>query len=305
MRPPFPTAIDSTLLASFRSCPRKAYTEYILHYKPKTPSIHLHAGGAFARGLEVARRAFYTEHAPEEDAIAMGLSALLAAYGDFDSGDHAKSLERMAGAFEYYLTAYPLATDNAQPLLLPTGQHAIEFSFAEPLEIAHPETGDPLLYCGRSDMIADFAGGIYIFDDKTATSLGASWAKQWEMRSQFSGYCWAARQAGILTNGVLVRGISILKTRYDHQQAITSRADWELDRWYEQTHKDIRRMIVAWETGEWDYNLDHSCAEYGGCIFTQCCKSPDPQPWLDLYFQKRIWDPLAREETIVEDSFHG
>lgn len=299
---PFPAAIDSTLMASFRSCPQKAYTEYIRHYKPRIPSIHLHAGGAFARGLEVARRAFYTEGLPAEDAVAIGLSALLKAYGDYDSGDHAKSIERMAGAFEYYLTAYPLATDDAQPLLLANGQHAIEFSFAEPLDILHPETGDPIIYCGRSDMIANFAGGVYIFDDKTATSLGPSWAKQWEMRSQFSGYCWAARQAGIHTNGVLVRGVSILKTKYDHQQAITSRADWELDRWYEQTRKDIHRMIAAWEAGVWDYNLDHSCAEYGGCIFTQACKSPDPQPWLDLYFERRIWDPLAREETVVQDA---
>lgn len=300
MRPPIPSVIDSSMLATFRACPIKFFREYVMHYKPATNSVHLHAGAAFARGLEVARKSFYEDGEPESDSIAHGLGALLQAYGDFECpSDSAKSLERMAGAFEYYLTQYPLSTDHATPVILPTGKRAIEFSFAEPLAIKNPETGDPLIYCGRTDMIADFAGGIYIFDDKTTSSLGASWAKQWEMRSQFSGYCWAAKAAGIPVSGVLVRGVSILKTKYDTQQAITNRSPWELDRWEEQLYRDLERMIRMWESGEWDYNLDHACAEYGGCMFQTACKSPDPQPWLDLYFVKRIWCPLLREERLL------
>lgn len=295
MRPPFPHVIDSSMIASFRACPQKFFREYMQHYKPATPSVHLHAGAAYARGLEVTRTKFYDEGICESDATAYGLDALMRAYGDYDPQDSAKSLERMAGAFEFYFDRYPLATDDAKPVQLGS-RHAIEFSFAEPLESLHPETGDPIIFCGRADMIAEFAGGIYIFDDKTTSSLGASWTKQWEMRSQFSGYCWAAKRAGIAVNGVLVRGISILKTKYDTQQAITSRADWEIARWYDQVLLDIERMVEMWKTGYWDYNLDHACAEYGGCMFLNACKSPDPQPWLDLYFTKRIWDPLLREE---------
>lgn len=298
----FPTSIDSTIMASFRSCPQKFHREYLLHYKPREPSIHLHAGAAFAKGLEVARKSYYEAGNPAEEAIARGMAALLQAYGEFDAGDSPKSLERMAGAYEFYFDRYPLESDAATPMCLPDGSRAIEFSFAEPLEINHPETGDPLMYCGRSDMIADFAQGIYIFDDKTASSLGPSWAKQWEMRSQFTGYSWAARKCGIPVNGVLVRGISILKTKYDTQQAISNRAEWEIERWYEQLHRDLKRMVQCWESGQWDYNLDHSCAEYGGCMFTQACKSPDPQPWLDMYFVKRIWDPLLREEIEVPNA---
>ncbi len=297
----FPPAIDSTMVAAFRSCPAKFHREYILNYKAATPSVHLHAGAAFARGLEVTRKAFFESSHAAEDSIAYGMQALLEAYGDFECPiDSAKSLNRMAGAFEFYFSQYPLESDPATPIKLPNGTRAIEFSFAEPLPLSHPDTGDPLIYCGRSDMVADFAGGRYIFDDKTATQLGASWARQWEMRSQFSGYCWAAKQAGIPVNGVLVRGVSILKTKYDTLQAITSRAEWELDRWYEQTCRDIQRMIDSYLSGEWDFNLDHSCAEYSGCPFLQACKSPDPQPWLDTYFVKRIWDPLLREERDAD-----
>ena len=58
---------------------------------------------------------------------------------------------------------------------------------------------------------------------KRQRQLGDSWARQWELRGQFTGYCWAAREAGIDVNGVLVRGVSILKTKYGSAQAITNR----------------------------------------------------------------------------------
>lgn len=303
MRPPFPAVIDSTMLGAFRSCPRKMFLEFVLHYKHKSPSVHLIAGGAFARGMEVARKEFYEEGKSAEDSIALGLAALIKAYGDFECPpDSAKSLERTAGAFEFYFTNYPLGGDGSDPVVWGDGKRMVEFSFAEPLPILHPETGDPILYVGRSDMIAHFAGGTYIFDEKTTSSLGASWSGQWDLRSQFTGYCWAAKRADIPVNGVIVRGVSILKTKYDTQQAITSRADWEIERWYEQTCRDLERMKWCWQNEQWDYNLDHACTEYGGCSFKQPCKSPDPQPWLDLYFEKRIWDPLAREETKVEEA---
>ena len=150
-------------------------------------------------------------------------------------------------------------------------------------------------------MIAEFAGGVYIYDEKTTSQLGASWSKQWEMRSQFTGYCWAAKQFGIDAAGVIIRGVSILKTKYDTQQAITYRTPYEVDRWVDQTCRDIERMIVAWKQGHWDYNLDHACAEYGGCSLVPVCKSSSPEDWLGMYFQKRVWDPLLKKEVSVEE----
>ena len=58
-KPIFPHAVDSTMLATFRSCPQKFFRQYVEHWKPKAESVHLVAGGAFASGIEAARRAFY------------------------------------------------------------------------------------------------------------------------------------------------------------------------------------------------------------------------------------------------------
>lgn len=302
-RPDFPDAVDSTLLAAFRACPQKAFRTYFQHWKLRTESVHLRAGKAFASGLEDARKAFYDQRWSKEDAEAAGLTKLLEVYGDFECpADSAKSAERTAGALEYYFQAYPMDADQATPLVMPSGRHAIEFSFAEPLAVKHPVTGNPLIYTGRADMIVRFAEGIYVHDDKTASQLGASWSKQWDLRSQFTAYSWAAKYGAtkLPINGVLVRGVSILKTKYDTQQAVADRSDWEIQRWYEQTCKDLERMKTAWAAGWWDWNLDHSCSDYGGCPLLRVCKSPDPESWLAMDFEQRVWDPLSREEYTPE-----
>lgn len=325
-RPMFPHAFDSTMLAAIRSCQYKGYLNYMEHWKPKAESVHLIAGGAFAKGIEVARKAFFENiaiiptvtydaegkrhvewkeepfHGERDDAEALGLAALIAAYGDFECPpESAKSLERTAGALEFYFANYPFGADGMDPVTFSNGHRAIEFSFAQPLPINHPVTGDPILYTGRCDMIAEFAGGVYVVDEKTASSLGASWPRQWEMRSQFTGYIWAARDYGIEATGAIVRGVSILKTKYDTMQAITYRAGFEVDRWLDQTCRDIERLAESWKSGRYDYSLDHACAEYGGCSFVQICKSPDPQAWLPVYFEQRVWDPLARKQLTVQE----
>ena len=300
--PMFPHTWDSTLLGTFRSCPQKFFRQYVEHWKPKAQSVHLVAGGAFASGIEAARRAFYQDGFSAEDAEGLGLAALLKHYGDFQCpAESAKSPERMCGALEFYFAQYPLGADGAVPIELPGGGRGIEFSFAEPLSILHPVTGSPLLYTGRSDMIANRAGGTYIYDEKTTSSLGASWGRQWEMRSQFTGYVWAAHRQGIRADGAIIRGVSILKTKYDTLEVPTYRTSYELARWEVQTLRDIQRAITMWKEGYWDWNLDGACTDYGGCTFIPVCKSSEPENWLPVHFEPRVWDPLLHKEITVEE----
>lgn len=299
-RPPFPSIIDSTILGTFRSCPQKAFRMYVEHWKPAAESVHLVAGKAFAAGIEGVRRAFYVDKLPPEDALATGLVALIREWGAFEAAESdIKQFDRVCGALVYYFdVAWPLPTDKATPILF-GDQHGIEFSFAEPLEVLHPTTGEPLIYCGRADMVAEYCGGIFNADEKTTSRLGPSWSKQWEMRSQFTGYCWALSRVGKKAAGTLVRGLSILKHEYGHAESITYRSPYEIERWYQQMIRDVKRMIACWEEGYWDYNLDHACTEYSGCPLVPVCKSPEPERWLQINFHKRVWNPLTREEELL------
>lgn len=311
MRPPFPTVFDSSLLGAFRSCPAKAKMEYFEHWRHQGKSVHLVAGGAYAAGLEAMRRAFYVDGIDEATALVVGGKTLLEFYGDFECPeDSAKSAQRTLGALEYYAAQYPLGVDRAQPITVPGDKgRGIEMGFNEPIdlndpEMRHPETGDPLLYCGRADMLVEYQSMRLGLDDKTTSSLGAKWPDQWNLRSQFTGYSWGFAKIGLPLNGWLIRGVSILKTKYDTMEAITYRPEWEIERWHHQLKRDILKMRFMWETGYFDFNLDHACTEFGGCMFRQVCKMRDPQLLLDQQFERRRWDPVHRREipvTVTED----
>lgn len=294
----FPQIFDSSMLAAFKSCPELFRKTYIENWKPKELSVHLHAGASFARGLEVARRAFYEQGKNAEDAIAEGLGALITAYSDFECpADSAKSAQRMAGAFEFYFANYPLEEGDGSPIQLPGGKRGIEFSFAEPLGILHPVTNEPLLYVGRMDAIINYAGGTYICDEKTTSQLGSSWSRQWDLRAQFTGYAWGAEKSGVKVDGAIVRGVSILKTKYETVQAITYRPEWQVERWHTELLSWVEDIKRCWETNKWLHNFDHACGDYGGCAFRQCCASQDETSWLSTYFERREWNPLLRQET--------
>jgi hypothetical protein len=302
VRPDFPLVFDNSMRSAFVECPQKFTWEYMRHFKTRAPSVHLHAGGVWASALETTRMAFYRDEIDPLTAQAMGLEVLIREYGDFDPGRHDnKSIDRLIAAFQYYWTAFPLQSDPVQPYIGKNGP-MVEFSFALPLDpsLLHPVTGEPIIYTGRADMVATYAGAVSIYDDKTTSSLGASWAGQWDRRSQFTGYVWAANAYGIPVTQVVVRGIALLKTSINHAQAITVRTPHHVAEWHKQAVRDIRRAMECWKEGYWDLNLADACAGYGGCMFRQPCMSANPEPWLSGgNYSVRIWDPLTRTETEV------
>lgn len=297
-----PTAIDSSMMAAFKSCPTKFLLSYVENWRSGDSSVHLVAGGAYASALEESRRAYYEKGWSKQDSEALGLKVLIEKYGDYDPPiESPKSLARMMGALEFYYDQYPFDNDLATPIDLGDSKRGIEFTFAIPLPILHPDTGQPILYCGRTDMLVNFAGGVYVLDDKTTSSLGSQWAKQWQLRSQFTGYVFACHQVGIPVQGAIVRGVSILKTKYDTQQAITPRSPFLVQKWYTQLLKDLTRMVEMYkvyrDTGSreaFDVSLDEACNSYGGCSFTRVCESPQPDVWLEGGFSKIVWNPIER-----------
>lgn len=319
----FPSLFDSSMLASYKACQVKFWRTHIQHWKPIGESVHLVSGGAFAKGLEAARKAFFSgirmvpipvlneanritgytwEDQPCESgnaalALTIGLAALMAKYGTFECpADSAKSLERTMGALEFYFDHYPLTWDDSVPILLANGSRAIEFSFAHPLPILHPETGDPILYTGSMDAVIATLGDTFICDEKTTTQLGATWSSQWDLRAQFTGYAWGCREAGIRVAGAVVRGVSILKTKYDTLAPVTYRPEWLIETWYSEMLETIDEIVQKWKTGKWRHNFDESCQAYGGCGLKRICLSQTPDPWLETYFEKKVWNPVTKEE---------
>lgn len=295
----FPEVIDSTMLSDAKKCLQLFQYQRIRGLDTPRQSIHLHAGSVFAKGLETARLLFYGKGMKQEDAIEAAMVTMLSEWGDFEpvfSWDEGaqfenKYLDRLIQAIDHYFEVYPMATDLVQPLMGPSGP-TVEFTFAIPLPINHPETGQPLLYGGRFDMLGEYQNQVWVVDEKTTKQLGATWGQQWDLRSQFTGYCWAAQQYGISPSGAIIRGISFLKNSFGDAEVIKLRPQHMIDDWYFNTLRLVNRLIEHWREGVWDRNLDDSCNAYGGCPFKHVCKSPDPEPWLEHDFVVRHWNPL-------------
>lgn len=310
----FPRVLDSTMVQAFRSCPEHFRREYIEHIRPIAPSVHLHAGGAFAAGVEAARKAFYLHDASAEDAEQAGIVALTADYGAFQAPEGSqKTCDRMVGALRFYLQQYPLSRENGYPLTLADGKLAVECNAAVPMDTLHPVSGEPLLYCGRIDAALNYDGLVLLADEKTTTQLGATWAAKWTLRNQFMGYLWLMRSFGVRAAGMLVRGVAILaesrstdarraaaKKLYDTQHTTILFGEWMIERWKVQLEMTARRMIQAWQNDEWELDLGDACTAFGGCPYKQLCEVQNPEGYAQSAYRRVEWQPLTRTEQELK-----
>lgn len=272
---------------AFATCPTKWVNNYLHRLEPPK-SIHLHAGGAFARGMEIARKVFFVEHGTAEDARLAGLAALREAYGEDYAAAWAgeqKNLPNMEGALTSYLTrGWPLEADYLEPFQ--SSEMGVEFDFALPTGVYHPETSEEILYRGRIDWLARNKndGTVWVVDDKTTSALGNSWHKQWALDAQPTGYVWAARQYGLPVSGVILRGTSILKKGYGHEEQLEMRTEFMVSDWFAQLQEDVRGMIEVWKRWRQGFRITKkleksTCNAYGGCPYSQSCQSPTPEAW--------------------------
>lgn len=297
----FPPVIDSTIRSDFVSCPRKFFEAHILNLRLMESNVHLHFGGVYARGLEVFRKSYWSPNSgctgDVGQSLARATRAIIETWGRYEpSIPTNKTLEGCLDALLSYIETYPPGLDTVQPLMV-DGEPAVEFTFALPIPgTRHPETDQPILYAGRFDMLATMRGGgssIFIDDEKTTTQLGDSWANQWKLRGQLTGYKWGAESYGYPIGGIIIRGSSILKAKIGQAQVIEQRYNFQVSRWLNQLARDVDRMVAAWNTGFWDQAFDSACSAYGGCAYQNVCLAEDPEPWRSNY-NVAPWNPLAR-----------
>lgn len=308
--PHLPAYVDSTMMDTMSSCQAKGFWSGVMHLRHGQKSTDLIAGGAYAKGLEVFRRAYYEQEYEFDPAVEAAVLATIVEYGDHElppDSKKAKTWDRTVTALLSYLREWDPRMDK----LKPTG---IEFSFAIPLPINHPVTGDPLLYTGRCDMIGERDGIRYVVDDKTTGAFSATWAESWRIRGQFSGYCWAAREYGYDVKGAVVRGTAIQKTQIKHLEIITPRTPSQIERWYTNMLATLRwnmafhgEALNQWAMGKpirdvsnvYIKNYGSVCSQYGNCAYLSLCAIDDPEDWLPSY-QRYVWNPLGEKPEVAD-----
>lgn len=309
-RPPFPEFFDNSARNYLIACETKYYYGILRHLKPKGEgNVDLVSGAAIASGLEAFRRAFYLEGLSHDESLYRAIIAALIEYGDFQPPENVegsrkyKNAEHVCRALVYYFDHYNPRTDHLQPY---NTANPFEFTFAIPIEVAHPETGNPILYVGRQDMIARYNNDCYGDDEKSTTSLGKTWARSFDLDSQFTGYTWGMLESGIPARGVIARGISMLAGGHGFEESVQLRSAWEIHRWMEQLIKDLERAKSAWARGDYDLVLDRRvCGLYGGCTFAKLCTKMNPESYIEMNYEPIPWDPTQRRTIIRSLSFNS
>lgn len=319
-RPPFPKAFDSSTRTSLSSCGLKGAYSGLHHLKPKRESNHLVAGSCFAHGIEIARKVYYTETPVDsgtsyaffpdlppaeraEIAAAIGAVASFLAKPE-ETAEEAlgfKSAERLYWAVLHYFNEFPLERDPIRPYINVRGEPAVEYKFAIPTHVQHPETGEPILFTGKFDMLSCYDGQYWPVDEKTASRLGPTWSSTFDLRGQFLGYTWAIREQGYDCPGVIARGIGFLSKETTFQVAPIRYPQWLTDQWYEQFCRDIENFKVQWYINDYNQNFGESCAHYYGCEYKPLCLRPNPEEWVNSLYKVDVWNPLASEHYPTTD----
>lgn len=311
----FPHNIDSTMIGTFSSCPQKFFQEFIIKKVPIGKSIHLHAGGCIASAMEDIRNMYYGDHYPLDLALEKAFQSYVTNWGTFEAPEREyKDFVNCWAVVEAYFREYPLDKDYFQPYMKADGKPAVEFKFAIPTPVLHPQTGDPILYSGRIDMLAlpeDTPGQLWAVDEKTTKSMGAQWPKQWPMRGQFMGYIKACRESGFNVVGALVRGMCIQQTQFQFQEVPLQISDVVLDRWWNATMTKLQKMVAMYRIIQpmdsmeeihnvWTRSFGDACTSYGSCQFVELCTHP--YPW-SIYrdWETRVWNPLAKDPTAESE----
>lgn len=305
----FPAIIDNSQIGDFRKCPLRWFYKYCRRIVLIDDNVHLISGGAYAKGLEVTRRLYWDKGLPLRQALRAGMRAAIRYYGAFEPhGKHAaKNIWRVLGAMEWHFNKWPIDTGITPFKPAGADRHAIEFSFAEPLPVSNPDTGDPLIYAGKCDMIGQDLniGVLGPVDDKTTTQLGDYWLARWDMSSQMFGYIWAAKRAypehAHLIQCAFIRGVSILKTKFGEADARCYAREEQIEAWEANTVKTLQRMTATYNA----YKLraekpemawGDACSDFGGCAFKVLCESADPETWIPVHFTENTWNPLESRD---------
>ena len=319
----FPEVFDNTILSAWAGCKTKAFWAHFAHLHPNRTSIHLHAGAAYAKALEVYRQALYSPHSETYGdnmaSLIPAVRAVMQAFGYDEAYDEYaettnKSCERLIDALYLYAKTYD-KHDYIQPIVDSNGNVMVEKSFTIQLDMKHPVTGNPILFHGRTDALVTCFGEPFQFDDKTTSQLGPTWVNKWDFRSQFDGYSYGMKQNGFESVGTIVRGHCFLKNEVKFCDAISRRQTWQLDQWLDDVHQMLYEMSMYYERALNEFNsgtiklnlhtlfpksgrFNEQCNAYAGCEFKPLCESKFPQRKLNEY-RVRVWDPTNPER---EDS---
>lgn len=307
----FPLIISNTDMELWSQCQLKWFRERCQNLRRAGKSIDLLAGGAFAAGLEIARKSYYVDKQDSDTAIDLGYHHILAEmHKELMDTDVLKSPERTAMALVTYSQKFPFEMEDTIPAELEEGGSAIEHKLTAELPIEHPELGIPLIFKGKLDMLATQMGRTYIVDEKTTKAISANQADLLRTAGQFIGYAWLVREKGITVVGAKIRKVAIQVKEIKVQEFEVPITDYMIDLWYQALLQKVEKMVRSYELVKQGFNFkaiflpdfQNGCTAYfRPCAFMDGCSSKNGENFIESNFEQVVWDSINRKEIELKE----
>ena len=294
-------AWDSTSIKLAEECLYKYKLKMIDGWQPFRKSVHLLFGGWYASALENfyyhVAKGISREEATEE-VVAMLMFETweyeydnegnpVASLGPWTSDHNTKTRENLIRTVVWYLDHFE--DDAAKTVILSDGAPAVEHTFALPVD-------DEIIFAGHLDRLVEYAGHIYVQDQKTTGStITPRYFDGYSPDTQMSMYTFAGKIAfNSPVKGIMIDAAQIAVGFTRFERGFTFRSESQLSEWYDHTMLHIERARKA--TVENHFPMTRtSCSNYGGCEFRHICsKSPEVRDnFLRGDFERgERWDPL-------------
>lgn len=284
-----PEALDSSMISTWLSCPRKFYLEYVLGLRPKNEDrVALTYGSLWHKVLETAWR----------DSIEAALNLIEDNYDVFKlNDDKNRTAKRMRADFIRYLKEYA-KVDGSNKIL------ALE----KPFDLLLP---NGIRYCGKIDRVFETGKSdgskIKIMDHKSTTFFTSTYFDNLELGIQVPGYLYALRRLSGNTaiREAVIDVYHILKNKTNFVRRTLSFRASKLAAWERNicriTEEITEGLENHLEDPEWWYlNPGQRCSDYGGCAFKLVHQLPPERNnrtrLLAHEFKVVRWDPINHEE---------
>jgi hypothetical protein len=294
---------DSTSIKAAEKCLRYYKYKHLDGWQPRRKSVHLLFGGWYAKALE-SYYSYIANGMDSEDALIEIVHEALVETWEYEEdengnpiegtghpwqSDHnTKTRENLIRTIVWYIDQFG-KDDNCKTVILSDGKPAVEHSF-------QLDVDDGIVLCGHLDRLVEYAGDVYVQDQKTTGStITARFFNAFNPDTQMSLYTFAGKAIfGNPVSGVMIDAAQIAVGFTRFERGFTFRDEASLNEWYDDAMWHIHKAITATKENHFPKNAS-SCNNYGGCEFRHICSrapSVRKQFLKADFIQAPRWDPL-------------
>jgi hypothetical protein len=285
--------LDSSILSTFSSCPRKAYYQYVINRAPLGDNYAISFGVAyhiFRDVLEIEFQHHESDLRSASDCFSIAATKATEGWEDPPVG-HKKdwmTYIRLMDTFDEAFRHWQNEKEQGHSVVLLTEQ---------PFDLELP-SGRRM--GGRIDQIFENRRKLWIKDFKTTSYMGSGFARRFDPNHQFSCYTWGGQKLSLRPlEGVQVEVAYNTKTKGPEIHTfLSTRSPGHIDQWLASIEDEYdlwelymsrteERGMMAWPM------RTTACDSYGGCYFRDACQKEHPaqiESWLEFNTKHSVWD---------------